>query len=240
MTAKYLIAGMTCMNCKASVEQKLAAVDGVAEVTVNFKSSEVEITMPKPIPFETLQKVLPEKYTLSEQHTHLHHEVTELKQQQKNSKLIQLKPLFLIFFYLIATSNLIHYKNWNSAEVMLDFMGLFFIVFSFFKFLDLKGFTHSFSMYDPIATKSRFYAWIYPFIETALGIAFLMRFQLKIVLFITLFILGITTIGVIKTLVDKKKIRCACLGTALNLPMTEATLIENSIMIVMAMSMVLM
>jgi hypothetical protein len=49
--------------------------------------------------------------------------------------------------------------------------------------------------------------------------------------------LGITTVGVSKALLDKKSIRCACLGTALKLPMTEATFIENSIMLVMAISM---
>ena len=39
------------------------------------------------------------------------------------------------------------------------------------------------------------------------------------------------------TLLDKKSIMCACLGTALKLPMTEATFIENIIMISMAISM---
>ena len=122
---------------------------------------------------------------------------------------------------------------------MLDFMGLFYIVFSFFKMLDLKGFPDSFRMYDPLAKRIPIYGWIYPFIETALGLMFLMRFELNIALIITLVVLGITTIGVTKTLLDKKSIRCACLGTALNLPMTEATFIENAIMIVMAILMLL-
>ena len=122
---------------------------------------------------------------------------------------------------------------------MLDFMGLFYIVFSFFKMLDLKGFNTSFSMYDPIAKKTPFYGKIYPFIETALGLMFLMRFKIDIALVATLFILGVTTIGVTKTLLNKKSIRCACLGTALKLPMTEATFIENAIMIIMAVLMLL-
>ena len=67
----------------------------------------------------------------------------------------------------------------------------------------------------------------------------LMRYEVKIALIITLFVLGITTIGVMKTLADKKSIKCACLGTVLKLPMTEATLIENLIMIVMAVSMLI-
>jgi hypothetical protein len=94
-------------------------------------------------------------------------------------------------------------------------------------------------MYDPIAKKVPFYGKIYPFIETALGLLFLMRLEIDIALMITLVVLGVTTIGVTKTLLDKKSIRCACLGTALKLPMTEATFIENAIMIVMAVFMLL-
>ena len=121
---------------------------------------------------------------------------------------------------------------------MLDFMGLFYIVFSFFKLLDLKGFPDSFRMYDPLAKVVPVYAWVYPFIEVALGVMFLMRFQISIALVITLIILGITTIGVTKALFNKKAIPCACLGTALKLPMTKATFIENTIMIAMAIIMI--
>jgi hypothetical protein len=38
---------------------------------------------------------------------------------------------------------------------------------------------------------------------------------------------------------DKSELQCACLGTALKLPMTKATLIENLIMILMAAWMLL-
>jgi hypothetical protein len=116
-------------------------------------------------------------------------------------------------------------------------MGLFYIVFSFFKLLDLKGFPESFKMYDPLAKVFPIYGWVYPFIEVSLGLLFLMRIQIPFALIVTLIILGITTIGVTKTLLDKKSIQCACLGTALKLPMTKATFIENSIMIVMAVIM---
>ena len=122
---------------------------------------------------------------------------------------------------------------------MFDFMGLFFIVFSFFKMLDLKNFPISFSMYDPLAEKILFYGWVYPFIEIALGLMFLVRFELNIALYVTIVILGITTFGVAKTLMNKKNIQCACLGTALKLPMTEATLIENALMLSMSIFLVL-
>jgi hypothetical protein len=105
--------------------------------------------------------------------------------------------------------------------------------------LDFQGFPPSFARYDPLAKKSLFYAKLYPFLETVLGVAFLLSWQIPVALGLTLIILSITTYGVMQTILSKTEIQCACLGTALKLPMTEATLIENGIMIVMSCIMIL-
>ena len=232
----YKVSGMTCGSCKASVEEYLSEGAGVTNATVNLEKGEVEVQMNTHIHIETFQNVLPQKYTITEKVKQQAISSNFMMEEEK-SKFQQLKPLFLIIFYITTASILLNYKDWNWGVFMFDFMGLFYIVFSFFKMLDLKGFPDSFRMYDPLAKKIPFYATIYPFIETALGLMFLMRFETTIALWITLVILGITTVGVTKTLLDKKSIRCACLGTALKLPMTEATFIENAIMIVMAILM---
>lgn len=242
MTYTYKIKGMTCGGCKAEVEKYLGKVDKVTKVIVNLEKAEAEVTMSGHIATEILKKALPEKYLLSEKE--IKNVFDSLKKssfemEQEKSKLKQLKPLLIIIFYIATASVLLHYKNWSWGAFMLDFMGLFYIVFSFFKMLDLKGFPESFKMYDPLAKSVSAYAYVYPFIETALGLMFLMRINVEIALIVTLVVLGITTIGVTKTLLDKKSIRCACLGTALKLPMTEATFIENAIMIIMAMLMLL-
>jgi hypothetical protein len=62
----------------------------------------------------------------------------------------------------------------------------------------------------------------------------LAKIQLPIALLVTVILLSITTIGVCVVLLQKKQITCACLGTVLKLPMTQATFIENSVMIFMA------
>lgn len=242
MTHTYKITGMTCNSCKASVEKHLSDLDHVSKVSVNLEKGEAEITMSQHISTELLQNALPEKYTLSEKpekNVFASSNMSAMPIEEEKSKLQQLKPLLLIIFYIATASVLLHYRDWSWSAFMLDFMGLFYIVFSFFKMLDLKGFPESFSMYDPLAKRVPAYGKIYPFIETVLGLMFLMRFEVNIALIITLVVLGITTIGVTKTLLDKKSIRCACLGTALKLPMTEATFIENAIMIVMAILMLL-
>tara|TARA_B100001142_G_C14190647_1_gene599814 strand:- start:179 stop:880 length:702 start_codon:yes stop_codon:yes gene_type:complete len=232
---------MTCGGCKLSVEKYLEKVNYVTNVNVDLEKAQARVTMNQYIEIETLKNCLPEKYNLSEkkeQNIFSSSKIVTETDEEKN-KIQQLKPLLLIFFYIATASMLLHYKNWIWNGFMLDFMGLFYIVFSFFKMLDLRGFSESFRIYDPLAKRVPVYGKVYPFIETALGIMFLMRYQINMALIITLIVLSITTIGVTKTLLDKKTIRCACLGTALKLPMTEATFIENAIMITLAVLMLL-
>jgi len=235
MISTYSLQGMTCGGCKATVAQHLSQIDAITVVEVNLEKQEVTLSLEKRVTIEVLQNTLPKKYNLSERTMQ---GVSLLPKAEEQSKLKQLQPLLLILFYISGATIVMHYKNWDTEAMMLDFMGLFFIVFSFFKMLDLKNFPPSFSMYDPLAKTIPLYGWVYPFIETALGLMFLMRFRPRIALYVTLVVLGITTIGVTKTLWDKKRISCACLGTALKLPITEATFIENVIMLVMSIIMI--
>ena len=233
MKSVLQISGMTCEGCKSSVEGKLGTLDGVDNVQVDLARGEAVIYSKNPVSFSLIKETLPPKFSLiNEEGVNLD---TNGDPTIKVSKITQLKPLFIILGYIFITSILLNYKNWNSSNAMLDFMGLFYIVFSFFKILDIKGFSMSFRMYDPLAKKAPIYGYIYPFIEVLLGVMFLTRFEVNIALVITVIILGVTTIGVTQTLLNKRAIKCACLGTTLNLPMTEATFIENALMIIMAL-----
>ena len=226
------ISGMTCEGCKSSVENKLASIDGIDNVQVDLARGEAVIYSKNPVSFSLIKETLPPKYSIiNEQGVDFD---THVDVTIKASKIHQLKPLFIILGYIFIASILLNYKNWNSSNAMLDFMGLFYIIFSFFKILDIKGFSMSFRMYDPLAKQAPIYGFIYPFIEIILGMMFLIRFEVNIALILTVIVLGITTIGVTQTLINKKSIKCACLGTTLNLPMTEATFIENALMIIMA------
>jgi len=230
------ISGMTCEGCKSSVENKLGLIDGVDDVQVDLARGEVVIYSKNPVSFSLVKEILPTKYSLiNEEDLNLD---TNGDLIIKASKIKQLKPLFIILGYIFIASILLNYENWNSSNAMLDFMGLFYVIFSFFKILDIKGFSMSFSMYDPLAKQAPIYGYIYPFIEVLLGMMFLIRFEVNIALMLTVIVLGITTIGVTQTLINKRSIKCACLGTTLNLPMTEATFIENALMIIMAFTLI--
>ncbi len=250
MTQTYIIKGMTCNGCRTSVEKTLNEMSSISHAAVNLEKEEAVIEASTHITSNELQEALPEKYTVLEKKSSeqilepnpkssgvFKNSVSAFAKAETPSKFKQLKPLFLILLYITLASILLNYKDGNWQSSMLDFMGLFYIVFSFFKMLDLKGFAQSFQMYDPLAKRVPFYAKVYPFVETILGLLFLMRLHVEFALITTIIVLGITTIGVTKTLLDKKAIQCACLGTALKLPMTEATFIENAIMIAMALAM---
>lgn len=230
MNQKFTLTGMTCTSCETKVGELISAIPHVLSVEVSLENSEVSIASTEKISVQKIKQILPEKYDIQKQHF-------QPKKTKQPSKWNQLKPLFLVFIYIGSATLAMNYQKGITASAMMDFMGLFYIVFSFFKLLDLKGFQPSFSMYDPLAKHLPVYGWIYPFLETVLGVMFLARWQTDIALWATVLVLGTTTVGVAKTLFDNKKIQCACLGTALKLPMTEATLIENTVMIVMALLM---
>lgn len=236
----YTVEGMTCGGCEKSVEEAVQSLDGVDKARANHETNELTIQLNQPIDDEKLRRVIPGKYEFKGRISSGHSLEASPTAVTESSKWVQLKPLLIILFYLFSASILMHATDWTWSGFMLDFMGLFYIVFSFFKMLDLKGFPSSFAMYDPIAKRIPAYGQIYPFIETVLGLLFLFRFQIDVALIITIIILGATTYGVARSLLDKRVIRCACLGTVLKLPMTEATLIENAIMLVMALAMLAM
>ncbi|NQX77402.1 heavy metal-associated domain-containing protein [Gilvibacter sp.] len=222
------IQGMTCMGCVKNVKDSLEALPEVSSATVSLDDGTAILEAAQALPQMMLQQALGDKYTINPN--------SEVK-PIKASKLKQLRPLLIIFAGLLVATALLNYQSFSLKEAMMDFMGLFFLVFGFFKLLDLKGFPEIFAMYDPLAKAFRPYGWAYPFIELTLGTLLLFQIGLVPVFVTTLVLLSITTVGILRSILDKREIRCACLGTWLNLPMTEATLIENAVMIIMAIYM---
>jgi hypothetical protein len=150
-------------------------------------------------------------------------------------------PLLLVLFYLVGLTAAVEVASgyFDPMRAMGHFMAGFFLVFSFFKLLDLRAFADAYGSYDVVAAKWPLYGYVYPFIELGLGVAFLTHFAPVTTNAVTLVVMGVSAVGVVKALVAGRKIRCACLGTVFNLPMSKITLIEDGLMIAMSAAMLI-
>lgn len=144
--------------------------------------------------------------------------------------------LALLIAFLVGIVGLAELRagGFDWGRSMQNFMGAFFLAFSFFKLLDLRGFAESYRMYDVVARRFPAYGYGYPFIELLLGAAYLTGFWPVATNLATFAVMSVSAIGVIQSLLEKRKIRCACLGTVFNLPMSTVTLVEDAAMIAMA------
>ena len=235
MTHTYQITGMTCGSCEAKVKSALLSINDVTAVKVSKDSNSATIKMNKHIALSNLQRALAEKYQITATH---HNETME----QTKSWFETYKPVLLIFLYIFSATALVEFtaENIDLMRWMRHFMAGFFLTFSFFKMLNLKGFKDSYLMYDIIARKFPAWGYVYAFTELALGIAFLVNFNPIITNSVTFVVMSVSIIGVLKTVMDKKAIKCACLGDVFNLPMSTVTIIEDGLMILMSLGMLLM
>jgi hypothetical protein len=156
-----------------------------------------------------------------------------------DEKPVSYYPLALVLFYLLAATAAAEVAagSFDAMRAMGHFMAGFFLVFSFFKLLNVTAFADAYRGYDVVAAKLPAYGYAYPFIELALGVAYLANLAPVWTNAVTLVVMGVSAIGVVKALLARRKIRCACLGTVFNLPMSKITLIEDGLMIVMAAGM---
>jgi hypothetical protein len=116
-------------------------------------------------------------------------------------------------------------------------MGVFLTMFSMFKFFDLEGFADGFQMYDLLAKPLRAYAYVYPFIELALGLGYLAHWQPKTIYFATIIVMVLGALGVFNALRKGLDLECACMGSVLKVPLSTAALVEDLGMAVMAAAM---
>jgi len=161
---------------------------------------------------------------------HLH---TEHLHTEHEDAPVTYKPLIIILAFCILLP-IVQLESFQEERFMYDFMGYFFVFLSLFKFFDLKGFIEGFSTYDLITKQLRAYGYLYPFIELCLGLAYLANFHLFVVNLITLIVMIISGLGVLKSVLSGQKIKCVCLGTSLNVPLSTVSILENFGMAAMA------
>jgi copper chaperone CopZ len=242
MTHTYQVTGMTCSGCQNKVKALLSNIENIENVDISLAEGTAEITMSKHITTAALKEALKDypKYQLSEMSVQ---QTAQMEiEPEHRSWLDTYKPILLIFGYILiialisGTSN----GNFETMTAMRIFMSGFFLTFSFFKLLNLEGFADSYSMYDIVAKRFHPWAYIYVFIELGLGIAYAINIQPFLTNLIALVVMSISLIGVLQSVLNKKKIKCACLGAVFNLPMSTVTIVEDGLMIIMSIVMLVL
>jgi hypothetical protein len=182
------------------------------------------------------------QYNLTEADVVMHSAPGETVDEIPKSFWSTYKPILLVFVFIIGVTALaeVNIGSFIWDRWMRHFMAAFFLVFAFFKLLDLRGFAMNYLSYDIIA--KRWFAWgyVYAFIELTLGILFFLNAAPLATNIATVLVIGVSSIGVVQSLLAKRRIRCACLGAVFNLPMSTITLVEDALMVVMSGAMIIM
>jgi copper chaperone CopZ len=213
----YAVTGMTCGGCASKVERTLKAIAGDVTVTLDPPRATVNTNTPLIMLNEALGSV--GKYRLSE-----------------DAAPIAAKLAFDIWVYypLFLVIGLVAIASFAGQSWMMSFMAGFYLAFGAFKLLDIPAFANSYARYDIIAKAFRPWGYAYPFVELALGFAFLFWLEMRAAAWIALILSLVGAIGVIQSVMRKETIQCACLGTVFNLPMSTVTIVENLGMAAMA------
>jgi copper chaperone CopZ len=247
-TNTYALTGLHCAACIGRVTKSLEPL--ASSVTVSLNPMQVVLT-DATVGFDALRTavesagkydLVPNQASNTSPDQLLHEWVAPKKiaiESVESSWLTTYSPLLLIVAYILGGSLLVQVgmgglASISAMDTMRYFMAGFFLVFSFFKLLDIKAFADAYAGYDLLARRWRGWGLLYPFVELGLGIAYLAHFNPQLTHWVTILVMGFSAIGVIRAVASKTQIQCACLGTVFKLPMSTVTIVEDVGMVAMA------
>ena len=230
MSQIFQIQGMTCLGCADTIQTRLRKESEIISAEVSFENEELILESNIPVSGEYIDSIISNlgNYNIKNQNASMFSKFIA----HLNSK----KPVLLALTVVIVSSISLQtpFQDFDLDNWFITYMGLFFMLFSFLKLLNVRGFSVTFSRYDLLGRNVRGFAVSYPFLEFCLGIAFLTHSLLVIANIATLIFMISQCIGVTNVLRKREIIQCACLGTSINLPVSYLTLIENLVMVSMS------
>ena len=129
-------------------------------------------------------------------------------------------------------------EDFISIRTLVLFIAFSMTLLAVQKLKDLYSFTNSFITYDLLAMRWLRYGYIYPFLEAYAGIGMVAQLPAIAVAPFSLFIGTVGAISVFKAVyVDKRELKCACVGGDSNVPLGFVSLSENIFMIAGALLM---
>ena len=123
-----------------------------------------------------------------------------------------------------------------TAQAGMWFVSLSMCVLAILKLQDIEGFSTMFLNYDLLARRWVPYGYLYPFGEAVAGVLMTAGVLTWLSAPLALFIGGVGAVSVIKAVyIDRRELKCACVGGSTNVPLGFVSLTENLFMVGMAL-----
>ena len=120
--------------------------------------------------------------------------------------------------------------------MLLSFVAYSMCLLALLKFRDLNAFSNQFLTYDLIARRFPRYAYVYPFAEAFVGLGMLAGLWPVLVAAVGLCIGTAGAVAVIRAVyIERRSLRCACVGGNSNVPLGAVSLTENLMMMLAAL-----
>lgn len=120
------------------------------------------------------------------------------------------------------------------------FIAFSMVVLALLKLQNVETFSSMFLNYDLLARKWVPYSYVYPFAEGLAGVLMIAGALTWLSVSVALFIGTIGAVSVFKAVyIDRRELKCACVGGSSNVPLGFVSLTENLMMVAMAVWMAL-
>ncbi len=153
-------------------------------------------------------------------------------------------PVIAVF---AATALLAAAATWATMGTIVHlrtlewFIGFSMVVLAMLKLQDIESFSSMFLNYDLLARRWVPYGYVYPFAELGAGVLMVAGALTWLSAPVALVIGGIGAVSVFKAVyLDKRELKCACVGGASKVPLGFVSLTENLMMVAMAVWMLAM
>ena len=226
----YKVSGMTCQGCADNIQEALSSQAFTVSAEVDLESKKLYLETSKNTSLNEINSLIIKigNYKIINNNSGFISNIIEYFTSKKTLLIALSVVLFSSLSIQISAEDFL-LDNW-----MISYMGMFFLIFSFLKLIDVRGFSITFSKYDLISKVVPGFAITYPFLELILALSFLSKSFLFTAYLLTLIFMISQFVGVFISLQRKEIIRCACMGSSINLDISYLTLFENLIMIVMS------
>jgi glutaredoxin len=159
-------------------------------------------------------------------------------------KAVSYRPVIAVFAVTALMALATSYAAFGTVFTVRSpewFIALSMVVLAILKLQNIESFSTMFLNYDLLARRVVPYSYVYPFAEAGAGLLMIAGALNWLSIPVALFIGGIGAVSVFKAVyIDKRDLKCACVGGGSNVPLGFVSLTENVMMVAMALWMLAM